>query len=78
MSKNMTHPVLQKAIKMLDASKEFKAMARANGYRKLQDILDLPVYQLPYKPKSGYRMLKEFLDIMDSHGIINLIPGYDE
>ncbi len=73
MTQEITHPILQKAIKNLDVSKEFKVMAKANGYKTLQDILDMPLHELPYKPQSGYRMLKEFLDIVEVNNLSFLI-----
>lgn len=73
MTQEITHPILQKAIKNLDVSKEFKAMAKANGFKTLQSILDMPLYELPYKPQSGYRMLKEFLDMMEEHSLGRLL-----
>jgi hypothetical protein len=75
MTQEITHPILQKAIKNLDVSKEFKAMAKANGFKTLQDILDMPLHELPYKPQSGYRMLKEFLDMMEEHSLGRLLEG---
>ena len=73
MTQEITHPILQKAIQAIDASKEFKAMAKANGYKTLQDILESSLGDLPFKPLSGYRMLKEFLDIMDQNGLTGFI-----
>lgn len=73
MTQEITHPILQKAIKNLDVSKEFKVMAKANGYKTLQAILDMPLHELPYKQQSGYRMLKEFLDIAEMNGFNLLI-----
>lgn len=73
MTQEITYPILQKAIKNLDVSKEFKAMAKANGLKTLQDILDMPVHELPYKQQSGYRMLKEFLDIVEVNNLSFLI-----
>lgn len=75
MTQEITHPILQKAIKNLDVSKEFKAMAKANGFKTLQDILDMPLQELPYKPQSGYRMLKEFLSILEEHGLSELVDN---
>jgi hypothetical protein len=73
MTQEITHPILYKAIKNLDVSKEFKAMAKANGFKTLQDILDIPLHALPYKPQSGYRMLKEFLSILDEYSLNRLV-----
>lgn len=73
MTEEITHRILQKTIKNLDVSKEFKAMAKANGYKILQDILDMPLHELPYKPQSGYRMLKELLDLLEAHSLSSTI-----
>jgi len=73
MIQEITHPILQKAIKNLDVSKEFKAMAKANGFKTLQNILDMPLHELPYKPQSGYRMLKEFLDMLETYSLSTLV-----
>jgi DNA-directed RNA polymerase alpha subunit len=75
MTQESSHPILQKAIKNLDVSKEFKTMAKANGFKTLQDILDMPLHELPYKQMSGYRMLKEFLDMMEEHSLGRLLEG---
>lgn len=69
MTLDIAHPILQKAIQGLNVSKEFKAMAKANGYKTLQNILDHPLHELPFKTHSGYRILKELLDILDDHGV---------
>ena len=68
------HPLLQKSIQGLDFSKEFKAMAKANGYKTLIEILEDPIYDLPTKSLSGYRILKELLDFLDQHGLHSVIP----
>ncbi len=39
MTQEIHHPILQKIIKNLDVSKEFKVMAHTNGYKTLHDIL---------------------------------------
>ncbi|MBX2914703.1 MAG: hypothetical protein KF856_05435 [Cyclobacteriaceae bacterium] len=75
MTQEITHPILQKTIKNLDVSKEFKVMAKANGYKTLQDILGMPLHELPYKPQSGYRMLREFLGILEEHGLSELVDN---
>ncbi len=73
MTLDIAHPILQKAIQGLNVSKEFKAMAKANGYKTLQNILDHPLHELPFKKLSGYRMLKEFIDLIEENGLANLI-----
>lgn len=73
MTHEITHPILHKPIKNLDVSKEFKAMAKANGLKTLQNVLDMPLHELPFKRLSGYRMLKEFLDIVEGNGIAYLV-----
>lgn len=73
MTPEITYPILHKAIKSLDVSREFKAMAKANGFKTLQDILDSPLHELPYKQQSGYRMLKELLDVLEVHSLSFLV-----
>jgi hypothetical protein len=73
MAQQTTHPILAKPIQGMDASKEFKAMARANGYKTLQDIMEISLGDLPFKPRSCYRMLKELLDILDENGLGRLV-----
>lgn len=77
MTQEMSHPILQKAIQGMDVSKEFKVMAKANGYKTLQDIISRPLHELPFKKESGYRMLKELLDILHENDLDNLIEGFD-
>ena len=77
MTQEITHPILHKAIKNLDVSKEFKAMAKTNGFKTLQDILETPLHELPHRPQSGYRMLKEFLDIIEAYSLSMLIAEND-
>lgn len=72
MTQEITHPILHKAIKNLDVSKEFKVMAKANGFKTLQNILDMPLHELPFKSQSGYRMLREFLDLLEEHSLATL------
>lgn len=73
MSKEKEHPILHEPIQGMPVSREFKVMARVNGYRTLMDIIKNKLHQLPLQPQSGYRMLREFLDIMEAHGLIEWI-----
>lgn len=66
-------PILLRPINELDVSREFKAMAKINGYKTLGEILESNVSELPRRPQSGYRILKEFLDILDEHKLIDLV-----
>lgn len=73
MTQSADHPVLQKPIHSLNVSPEFRAMARANGYKTLEDIIKAPLHDLPEKKKSGYRVLKELLDLLEQFGLSQLI-----
>lgn len=64
MGQSTIHPILKKAIQGMNVSREFKAMARANRYKTLEDILKGPLHNLPFRPHSGYRMLRELLEIL--------------
>ena len=73
MTRELVHPILRKPIQTLEVSGEFKAMAKANGFRTLEDILEGPLNDLPFRKLSGYRMLKEFLDILEQNGLGGII-----
>lgn len=73
MTPEITHPILHKDIHGLDVSKEFKAMAKANGYKTLEDVLNYPLHELPFKKISGYRVLKELVDLLTNEGLDYLI-----
>jgi len=73
MTKELIHPALQKPITALDVSIEFKEMAKANGYKTLEDILKHPLHSFPFKRLSGYRMLKELIGILEANGLEKLI-----
>jgi len=73
MTKELLHPILLKPILTLGVSEEFEAMAKANGYTTLKDVLKEPLYKFPFKPLSGYRMLKELLAILEEHGLDELM-----
>jgi len=65
--------VLQEPIQSLSVSPEFKKMARANGFKTIQDILDKALDKLHELPYSGYRMLKELADVLEANGLSSLI-----
>lgn len=70
---NESHSILQKPIQSLDVSAEFKAMANANEFNTLEEILKEPLHELPFKKQSGYRMLKELLTMLEENGLPELI-----
>lgn len=73
MTKDLIHPILYKPIITLNVSNEFLAMAEANGYNTLDEILKEPLHKIPFKPLSGYRILKEFLGILSQNGLDELM-----
>lgn len=73
MKKEPVNPVLRKPIQGMNVSIEFKAMAKANGYRTLRDVLRCSVHDLPKKRESGYRMLRELLDILQENELMYLV-----
>lgn len=76
MSKGLTHPILTKPIHSMDVSKEFKAMAEANEFKTLEEMLKESLHDLPNKKLSGYRILKEMLDILEQHGLTAMLEDY--
>lgn len=73
MTKEVTHPILYKPIQSMNVSTEFKAMANANEFNTLEEILKESLYELPFKKLSGYRILKEMVDILEENGLSELI-----
>lgn len=73
MTKEVDHPILQVPIFTLEVSKEFMSMAKANKYNTIEDIIKYPLSDLPTKNQSGYRMLRELLDILEANGLDHLI-----
>lgn len=71
--KKLTHSILQNPIHSMDVSKEFKTMANANEFNTLNDILKESLHELPFKKLSGYRMLKEMVDVLEKNGLSELI-----
>lgn len=69
MTPHDTHPILLKPIAELPVSEAFAEMAKANDYVTLQDMLKFPLYGLPYKRLSGYRMLKELIGLLEANGL---------
>lgn len=69
MIKEQTHPILKQPIYSMDVSNEFKAMAKENEFSTLEEILRESLHELPFKKLSGYRILKEMLDILEEHGL---------
>jgi len=77
MTKDLVHPLLQQPIDALSVSPEFKDMSKANGFNTLQEILDEPLHELPLKAKSGYRMLRELLDVLQANGLEELAEDWE-
>lgn len=64
--------ILTKPIVELAVSKEFLTMAKVNGFDTLQDVLDSPLHKLHSLPESGYRMVREFMNLLNAHGLQHL------
>ncbi|MBX2900336.1 MAG: hypothetical protein KF775_11835 [Cyclobacteriaceae bacterium] len=65
----MADIVLQQPIAQLPLSEEFKRMAEANGFQSLNDVLKLPISGLPFRKRSGYRLLAELLQFLEAEGL---------
>jgi len=68
-----TDTILLQPIQKMDVSRAFKVMAKANQFKTLADILDSPVPELPLRTYSSYRILKEFLTLLEDAGLANLV-----
>jgi DNA-directed RNA polymerase alpha subunit len=66
------YAILEAAIDSLDVSVEFKAMAKENGFFTLGAMLSVPAQTLVRLPKSGYRLLAEFLQLLEQHDLMHL------
>ena len=73
MTNELSNQILQKPIHALNMSKEFKAMAHANKFNTLDEILKESFHELPFMKLSGYRMLRELLDTLEENGLSELI-----
>jgi len=69
MANEMTPSILRVPIDSLALSNEFKAMARANEFETLEELLSEPLHTLPQRNLSGYRMLKELLEFLEHHNL---------
>ena len=72
MIKELIHPILLQPIGELNVSREFKAMAEANEFMTLNDILKESLHELPFKKLSGYLILKEMLLVLEENGLSEL------
>ncbi|MBS1505920.1 MAG: hypothetical protein JSS79_04670 [Bacteroidetes bacterium] len=61
--------ILQRPIAQLPLSEEFKRMAEANGFQSLNHALKFPLSELPFKKRSGYRLLAELLQFLEAEGL---------
>ena len=71
MNYTLSH-ILNQQLNQLGFSEEFLLMADANSFRTLRDILSKPLDELHTWPQSGYRMLREFIHVLDSNGLLHL------
>lgn len=53
-------------------------MAKANSFETLQEILDTSLYEFPFRPLSGYRLLKELLDMLEGYQHLNCIDDQEK
>lgn len=71
---SLINPFLQKPIAKLAVSDEFKAMAKANGFKTIGELLErVKMKDFPTLKESGYRMLKELLDLLDKENLFHLV-----
>lgn len=65
--------ILKYSIQEVDLSPELKAMAEANGFETLEDVLEVPFYTIHALPRSGYRIVKELLMFFEKEGLNEVI-----
>lgn len=72
MAEPIDRSVLNTPIYRLPVSEDFIIMAKANGFTTLQEILNKPLHEFHTWPQSGYRMLREFMNLLDTYGLMQL------
>lgn len=64
--------VLNQSLARHNISKEFLLMAEQNNFHTLSHVLNTPLYKFHSLPGSGYRMLRELVNLLDRHGLMHL------
>lgn len=59
--------LLTTPIETLDVSMEFNAMANANNFKSIQEIVQIPVYELLQMPRFTFRVLNELISILQTN-----------
>jgi hypothetical protein len=71
---SLKNKFLEQPINGMAVSDEFKAMAKANGFKTIGQLLDeVEMKNFPSLKNSGYRVLKELLDLLDRENLFHLV-----
>ena len=63
------NPILHKAITHIAMSNDFIEMCKLNGFKTLNEIIQIPVKELLTKPEFNYRMLTELYSILKNQSL---------
>jgi hypothetical protein len=66
---NGEYTITEKPIQLLATSQEFQSMCNKNGFKNLNDILELHVNDMLIRPEFNYRMLKELYKILQAYNL---------
>ena len=65
--------LLQKPIKELELSEDFKDMALRNDFRNLQDIINWPISVLLMHNDFTYHIIQELREFLKRNDLLNLL-----
>lgn len=78
MEEKPTSHLLKKPISTLELSPALRAMCTANGFVTLADVLQEPLYKIPFLNHSGYRVLNEVLAILENNDLVHLTDDWED
>jgi len=73
MKTNSENPILDKPLREFEISAEFEAMCQENNFTCLRDLLKIPPHKLPLLSKSSYRILKELVELLSRHDLLDML-----
>lgn len=75
---NSTSQALITSIEASSLSEEFKAMAIANEFRTIGDIVNYGVGRIPGLLQGNYRLMTELLGWLEENGLLDLADRIEE
>jgi hypothetical protein len=75
---SLPNQALTRTIQASSFSKEFKAMATANKFKTLGDVVDYGVVGIPELAQGNYRLVVELLECLEENGLLELTDRIEE